>query len=105
MSIESLSAINNENIFGYLKSNDLKYKLNYKSNIIGRDTDSTIVLSHPSISNKHAKIEYDTETDNVFLTDLNSAHGTFINNMKLIPNQSIKLKSGDVISFGKMMLL
>ena len=38
---------------------------------------------------------------NAFLTDLNSTHGTFINDMKLSQNQSIKLKSGDVLSFGQ----
>ena len=38
---------------------------------------------------------------NDFLTDLNSTHGTFINDMKLSQNQSIKLKSGDVLSFGQ----
>ena len=101
MLMESLSELNENNIFGYLKSDDLIYKLNQTTNIIGRDTDSTIVLNHPSISKKHAKIEYDTQTNDAFLIDLNSAHGTFINDMKLTPNQSIKLKSGDILYFGQ----
>ena len=101
MLMESLSESNQEKIFGYLKSDDLIYKLNQISNIIGRDTDSTIVLNHPSISKKHAKIDYDTQANNGFLIDLNSTHGTFINDMKLNPNESIKLKSGDIISFGQ----
>ena len=99
--MNSLSDFNKDKIFGYLKSEELIYKLNQESNIIGRDTDSTIVLNHPSISKKHARIDFDIQTNNGFLIDLNSTHGTFINNMKLNPNESIKLNSGDVISFGQ----
>ena len=99
--MNSLSDLNKDKIFGYLKSEELIYKLNQESNIIGRDTDSTIVLNHPSISKKHARIDFDIQTNNGFLIDLNSTHGTFINNMKLNPNESIKLNSGDVISFGQ----
>ena len=99
--MNSLSDMNKDKIFGYLKSEELIYKLNQESNIIGRDTDSTIVLNHPSISKKHARIDFDIQTNNGFLIDLNSTHGTFINNMKLNPNESIRLNSGDVISFGQ----
>ena len=99
--MNSLSDMNKDKIFGYLKSEELIYKLNQESNIIGRDTDSTIVLNHPSISKKHARIDFDIQTNNGFLIDLNSTHGTFINNMKLNPNESNKLNSGDVISFGQ----
>ena len=99
--MESLSELNQDKIFGYLKSNDLIYILNQTSNIIGRDTDSTIVLNHPSISKKHAKIEYEIQTNNAILIDLNSTYGTYINDIKLNPNESIKIKSGDIISFGQ----
>ena len=102
MLMESLSEQNEEKIYGYLKSEDLIYKLDNITNIIGRDTNCTIVLNHPSISKQHAKIEIDVQSSfNAFLTDLNSTHGTFINDMKLNQNQSIKLKSGDVLSFGQ----
>ena len=101
MLMDSLSEQNQEKIFGYLKSDELVYKLDKITNIIGRDTNCTIVLNHPSISKQHAKIEYDMQTNNAFLTDLNSTHGTFINDMKLNQNQSIKLNSGDVLNFGQ----
>jgi len=99
--MDSLSEQNKEKIFGYLKSDDLVYKLDKVINIIGRDTNCTIVLNHPSISKQHAKIEYDIQTNSAILTDLNSTHGTFVNNMKLSQNQFIKLNSGDVIVFGQ----
>ena len=101
MLMDSLSEQNQEKIFGYLKSDELVYKLDKITNIIGRDTNCTIVLNHPSISKQHAKIEYDMQTNNAFLTDLNSTHGTFINDMKLNQNQSIKLNSRDVLNFGQ----
>ena len=102
MLMESLSEQNAEKIYGYLKSEDLIYKLDNITNIVGRDTNCTIVLNHPSISKQHAKIEIDVQSSfNAFLTDLNSTHGTFVNDMKLSQNQSIKLKSGDVLSFGQ----
>ena len=102
MLMESLSEQNQERIYGYLKSEDLIYKLDNITNIIGRDTNCSIVLNHPSISKQHAKIEIDVQSSfNAFLTDLNSTHGTFINDMKLNQNQTIKLKSGDVINFGQ----
>ena len=99
--MDSLSEQNQEKIFGYLKSDDLIYKLDKISNIIGRDTNCTIVLNHPSISKQHAKIEYDMKTNTPYLTDLNSTHGTYINEMKLNQNQSIKLNSGDILNFGQ----
>ena len=99
--MDSLSEQNQEKIFGYLKSDDLIYKLDKISNIIGRDTNCTIVLNHPSISKQHAKIEYDMRTNTPYLTDLNSTHGTYINEMKLNQNQSIKLNSGDILNFGQ----
>ncbi len=102
MLMESLSEQNQKRIYGYLKSEDLIYKLDNITNIIGRDTNCSIVLNHPSISKQHAKIEIDVQSSfNAFLTDLNSTHGTFINDMKLNQNQTIKLKSGDVLSFGQ----
>ena len=102
MLMESLSEQNQERIYGYLKSEDLIYKLDNITNIIGRDTNCSIVLNHPSISKQHAKIEIDVQSSfNVYLTDLNSTHGTFINDMKLNQGQTVKLKSGDVLCFGQ----
>ena len=62
MLMESLSEQNQERIYGYLKSEDLIYKLDNITNIIGRDTNCTIVLNHPSISKQHAKIEIDVQS-------------------------------------------
>lgn len=39
--------------------------------------------------------------DNSYLIDLNSSHGTFVNNQKIDPNTPVKLNINDVIQFGQ----
>ena len=95
--IESLSELNPNKIYAYLQSEDIIYSLN-KNNLIGRNNNCNIVLNHPSIENEHAKIEI---IDNdIFLIDLNSVNGTYLNNIKLEGNKLVKLKNKDVIKFG-----
>ena len=95
--IESLSELNPNKIYAYLQSEDIIYSLN-KNNLIGRNNNCNIVLNHPSIENEHAKIEI---IDNdIFLIDLNSVNGTYLNNIKLEGNKLVKLKNKDSIKFG-----
>lgn len=74
--------------------------------IIGRSTDNEVcnfaIADDPSISRKHATL---TSMDNgLFLQDLGSRYGTFVNNSadKIEINANIKLKENDIIKFGKM---
>ena len=97
--IESLSALNQHKIFGYLKTDIIIYNLTNKSNSIGRAPESNIVLNHPSISKEHAKINF--SDDEVYLIDLNTENGTFINRQKLNPLQNKIIQNNDVINFGK----
>ncbi|HUP66104.1 MAG TPA: FHA domain-containing serine/threonine-protein kinase [Thermoanaerobaculia bacterium] len=64
--------------------------------MIGRDRSScSIVLSHPAVSRRHARI---TVTDSTFLVeDLKSANGTYVNNTRV---ERANLKPGDVVRFG-----
>ena len=95
--IESLSELNSNKIYAYLQSEDIIYSLN-KNNLIGRNNNCNIVLNHQSIENEHAKIEI---IDNdIFLIDLNSVNGTYLNNIKIEGNKLVKLKNKDVIKFG-----
>ena len=95
--IESLSELNPNKIYAYLQSEDIIYSLN-KNNLIGRNNNCNIVLNHQSIENEHAKIEI---IDNdIFLIDLNSVNGTYLNNIKIEGNKLVKLKNKDVIKFG-----
>jgi hypothetical protein len=52
------------------------------------------------VSRLHAVIK--READHVFLMDLASANGTFINGKRLVPNVEHTLKNGDVVALGKL---
>lgn len=63
--------------------------------LIGRDRSCGIVLAHPAVSRRHAKITRDGESFSV--EDLQSANGTYVNNRKV---EKAQLKTGDVVRFG-----
>lgn len=69
--------------------------------ILGKMEDcSDIVLRDPSISRMHARIfEEDGE---LYLQDLNSTNGSYINNLELEGNETVKLKMGDEVIFGNL---
>ncbi len=64
---------------------------------IGRKSDNDIVLTNSSISGRHAEI-FVNEEGVVFLTDLNSTNGTYINGNKV--QGSVLLKKGDILRLG-----
>ncbi|HUO85340.1 MAG TPA: FHA domain-containing serine/threonine-protein kinase [Thermoanaerobaculia bacterium] len=63
--------------------------------MIGRDRSCGIVLSHPAVSRRHARITHSGTT--VVLEDLKSANGTYVNNARI---DTANLKPGDVVRFG-----
>lgn len=65
---------------------------------IGRDPDNDLCLEHDEyVSGHHAHIKY--MDNNLFLYDLNSRNGTFVNGRK-ITGTSCALQRGDTIKFG-----
>ena len=52
---------------------------------VGKALDNDVVLNIPFISEYHLEIFRDVQ-GNVFMTDLNSSNGTFVNGNKLIPH-------------------
>jgi pSer/pThr/pTyr-binding forkhead associated (FHA) protein len=52
------------------------------------------------VSRLHAVIK--READHIFLMDLDSANGTFINGKRLNPNIEHTLNNGDVVALGKL---
>ncbi len=86
----------------------LKDKKRY---ILGR-TDETVVpdvdLSpydgiKNGVSRVHAEITLDHES-RVFLTDLNSTNGTWVNGLRIEKQNQVPLNHGDVISLGKLVV-
>ncbi|XP_028177108.1 nibrin [Ostrinia furnacalis] len=73
---------------------------------IGRSADaqqrSFVIPDDPSISRKHATLT--NLHDELFLQDLGSRYGTFVNNgeVKVESNSMIKLNDKDIVKFGKM---
>lgn len=71
--------------------------MNYQLIKIGRSGDNDIKLSHASVSRHHAEIFVDAD-GNIFVRDLKSSNGTFINDVKIEGGN--ELKPGDVLRVG-----
>jgi serine/threonine protein kinase len=72
-----------------------KHTLRGDSVMVGRDRSCAIVLAHPAVSRRHARITLSGTS--YVLEDLKSANGTFVNNTRV---DRAKLKPGDVVRFG-----
>ncbi|HMC23364.1 MAG TPA: FHA domain-containing serine/threonine-protein kinase [Thermoanaerobaculia bacterium] len=72
-----------------------KHPLQGESMMVGRDRSCGIVLAHPAVSRRHARITLSGSS--CILEDLKSANGTFVNNTRV---ERAKLKPGDVVRFG-----
>lgn len=70
-----------------------------KQIVIGRSTELDMVLAEDMVSRKHAKIS--TQGGKVFIEDLGSTNGTFVNGEKI---KQIRLKEGDRILIGTSIL-
>lgn len=68
--------------------------------IVGRDAAAGLVLDHPVVSRRHARIG--PRGGEVVVTDLVSANGTFVNGRRV--NGSVTLRAGDRIDVGPFTL-
>lgn len=62
---------------------------------VGRDRTCTVVMTHPAVSRRHAKITIGPA--GCVVEDLKSANGTFVNNARV---ERATLKPGDIVRFG-----
>ncbi len=67
---------------------------------LGRAKDNDIVIENLSVSRNHARIR--RQGNSYVLTDLNSANGTFVNNVRITKTEIL---DGDVITIGKHQIL
>jgi serine/threonine-protein kinase len=72
-----------------------KHAINGDSVMVGRDRTCAIVLSHPAVSRRHARITVGGQAP--VLEDLQSANGTYVNNNRV---DRVVLKPGDIVRFG-----
>jgi pSer/pThr/pTyr-binding forkhead associated (FHA) protein len=68
--------------------------------IIGRGSESEILLLEKSISRRHASLRL--EDGEAYLTDLESGNGCYVNGERLPPVDPRKLNDGDVIRLGEL---
>jgi ribosomal protein L40E len=54
------------------------------------------------VSRRHARIHFDSTQEGWQLTDIGSQFGTFVNNLKLEPNETVMLEDGQTIRLGGM---
>ena len=69
---------------------------------IGKSEKNDIVLKNPFLAERHVELFID-ENSSVYLTDLKSSSGTFVNDKKLVG--FIKLQEGDEVFLGNGHLL
>src|SRR6202051_1553993 len=70
-----------------------------KQILIGRSSDLDMVLVEDMVSRKHARIAM--QTDQIWIEDLGSTHGTFVTGEKL---KRARLKEGDRVLIGTSIL-
>lgn len=73
-------------------------------NWIGRASDSSIQLVDPTVSRLHAVLRISPD-GRATLIDRQSTNGTYINNNRLEPGQSVMLSDGDRLRVGSMVVL
>ena len=75
-----------------------RYFLTQAEMTLGRDAAADITVSDQVISRKHAKVT--KEGGKVFITDLGSSNGSFINDKKIEPGKAVALAKEDMIKLG-----
>jgi diguanylate cyclase (GGDEF)-like protein len=64
----------------------------------GREEDNDVVLAVESVSRRHC--EFKVASGLVAVCDLGSTNGTFVADQRLDPNETVELRSGDLVQIG-----
>ncbi len=68
---------------------------------LGRSSTCAIALDNPSVSRCHAVIGYHPD-EGLYISDLNSSNGTWVNRRRVPPMQRIPLQDGDIVRLGTL---
>ncbi len=79
-----------------------RFFLTQSEMLIGRDPTAEICLSDQGISRRHAQILKENEA--VYLLDLGSSNGSFVNNRRLASKEKVCLAKEDMIKLGSTIL-
>lgn len=69
--------------------------------VLGRDPRNSIVIDHPQVSRRHARLIQ--RGDTWIIEDLDSTNGTFVNDRRLVGPHP--LTTGDIVGLGEAVLL
>lgn len=72
-----------------------RLRIDRPASVLGRDPSCDIVVSHPTVSRRHAKLEWDGTQ--LFVEDLGSSGGTFVNGIRV---RRERLAPGDTLRVG-----
>ena len=75
------------------------YPITEKRSVIGRDSNCQLPLVYPTVSRRHCEVW--AEDDRVYVRDLSSANGTFVNGGRV---RKQPLQPGDVLQIGPLIL-
>jgi hypothetical protein len=108
----SVSRANVGEQYPYLKLLNRRESLKFKveeaysldrSISIGREASNNVVIADPFLSKRHAF--FLVKDGQVFIEDLNSRNGTFLNGEKINQSEKIELSDGDKIRMGNLEFL
>lgn len=78
------------------------FALNPDTTTVGRSTDNDICISDLGVSRFHA--QFLKKDDRVFIVDLNSSHGVFIDGKRIEPGQEVEVKRENIVLLGHSVL-
>ncbi len=67
---------------------------------LGRRAENDLVISNPYVSGRHGEVE--VSESGVFITDIGSTNGTFVNEARLNEGQRAQLHPGDSLRLGSL---
>ncbi|CAN5568707.1 hypothetical protein BH11ARM2_BH11ARM2_13980 [soil metagenome] len=79
---------------------DKEYPLKPGTNTFGRKPENIVQISEAAVSGRHGQLE--VLPDGVFLTDLGSSNGTFVNGAKLGANMRTQIRPDDVVRIANL---
>ncbi|ENU32706.1 MULTISPECIES: FHA domain-containing protein [Acinetobacter] len=71
--------------------------------LVGRHQDAEILLQSTDISRKHAALLF--RDDHIWVKDLKSTNGTFVNGERVEQEQEMELHDGDMLQFASFMFM
>lgn len=90
-------------IIKLITGEDLSFKVDKDSCVIGRSAQCDVVIPHESISRRHCQIDY--RNGEFYVTDLGSINGVTVDGQKITPNKPVKFQSFFALAFGAVQSL